>query len=54
MHFKPNEKLVDFVEKHMSGLTEDLVKRGLLTSDTMIDIVQEKVNVAIQEFKEAC
>lgn len=54
MHTKSNETLVEFVEKKMASLTEDLIKRGLLTSDAMIDIVQEKVNVAIQELKEVC
>lgn len=48
---KSNEKMVNFVENQMSSLTEDLIKRGILTSNVMIDYVEEKIEEVLQEMK---
>lgn len=52
MHTKTNENLVNFVEKQMSNLIEDLIKRGILTSVIMVDYVEEKIESVLQELKE--
>ena len=46
-----SKDLVKFVEQRMAGLTKDLIKRGVLTSDAMIDYVEEKIKSTLQELK---